>query len=386
MGFAAARACEGQRPLPARLTQDHHTIDLAPRPRPSGSGASTLVRALPRGGTSTTSTRVRLAHARTSTHRLSAVGAPGVRRPATAVNAWGMTIDLNGVHRLQRLRRRLPGGEQHPDRRQGQVIRGREMHWLRIDRYFKLRARTTDDKLGKLMHQVHRRRAMQPVMCVHCENAPCEQVCPVAATVHDEDGLNVMVYNRCIGTRYCSNNCPYKVRRFNYFDYHRREPHRDRRTLLQVSPDYYVQGPGQGGSERAGPDAVQPGRHRPHSRRDGEVHLLHAAHQRGAHRREERVGPRAQAERPAWRSGLRGRLADRRRHVRSPTARQTACEQACPSEAIVFGDLKRRSNSRVAALHGNANGPTRCSRSSTSSRAPSTSPSSRNPYGGVRRR
>ncbi|MEO5721316.1 MAG: TAT-variant-translocated molybdopterin oxidoreductase [Chthoniobacterales bacterium] len=237
--------------------------------------------------------------------------------PLTAAQQWGMTVDLNVCTGCSACVIACQAENNIPVVGKLQVSHGRAMHWMRIDRYYASDKKFNQDRgeFPQNPEMVH-----EPMMCQHCENAPCETVCPVNATVHSEDGLNVMAYNRCIGTRYCANNCPFKVRRFNYFDYNQRPVGKKKIAgAFNVYQEYL--GPL---TEKGAPDTMK-------LQKNPNV----TVRMRGVMEKCTFCVQRIEEAKIA--AHVKAGASD---NTKIPVDSFTsACAQACPTEAIVFGDI-----------------------------------------------
>jgi molybdopterin-containing oxidoreductase family iron-sulfur binding subunit len=231
---------------------------------------------------------------------------------------WGMTIDLSSCTGCGVCTIACQSENNIPVVGKKESAKGREMHWIRVDRYYHgdsvyTGGHDADDAWKTPAGMMH-----QPVACVQCENAPCETVCPVNATVHGTEGINYMVYNRCIGTRYCANNCPYKVRRFNFFDY----------GVKKFNGDFI-------GDDVGRPDNVNliPPRLRQHLT---EIEKMQK-------NPDVTVRSRGVMEKCTYciQRINESRIEARIKNMPSiPDGMfQVACQQACPTDSIVFGDL-----------------------------------------------
>ncbi len=264
------------------------------------------------------------------------------------IHQWGMVIDLNKCTGCNSCLLACQSENNIPIVGKDQVIRGREMHWIRMDRYFAtdlnsdaaLNNREVEPDAWNEDQMDEPEMLVMPVGCQQCEAAPCETVCPVNATVHSPDGLNLMVYNRCIGTRYCANNCPFKARRFNFFDYNKRNPLV--KVKINVKVDTF-----EFGNLYAGPVG---------ERHDSGLSALQknpavSVRMRGVIEKCTYCLQRIETSRAAVRGNVRkakmlatGKtdetLTFEDSEFRTPTdSVKTACQESCPAEAIAFGNI-----------------------------------------------
>jgi molybdopterin-containing oxidoreductase family iron-sulfur binding subunit len=270
----------------------------------------------------------------------------------TALHQWGLVVDLTACVGCNTCVLACQSENNIPIVGKDQVSRGREMHWMRIDRYYTADPKTEkfadafvkneEEQFSEWIDDVQ--AVNQPVMCQMCETAPCENVCPVAATAHDAEGLNTMAYNRCIGTRYCSNNCPYKVRHFNFLDF-------NKRPLADLKGPYYptpllhkTDGKWDLARWFKAPDASG-------MREDDEWDLIKLSknpdvtvRMRGVMEKCTYCTQRIEQAKIAQKVKA-GASGDVRLKESEGTIPKTACQQACPAGAIIFGDISDQASS-----------------------------------------